>query len=962
MTEFRPPSPKPGQDAELLSGIVADRFVISGTLGKGGMGEVYEATDIKLQRTVALKRLTPHLRANPDSRRKFQEEAVRVSRFSDPHIASVYDVVEHQDEIFLVLEYVEGQTLRSRLHQEITLEQFLEIATQCAEALIAAHGHGVIHCDIKPENIMLTSSGRVKILDFGLAQHLPRTDQSMTLDASGSMAGTPAYMCPEVLLERTPDARSDIFSLGVVFYEMLTRRHPFLSGSFVETSERVLRETPKPVRSLNPKVPQALEAVVSKAVAKDPNQRYADAQTLLDDIRKSCRDDPARSSPVSSGHNMKRWLLAFVAAGAVAAAVFAVKRSARSTPILHERGWVLISDFDTRGDDPIPDTGVREGLTIALQQSQYVNVYPRTRAYEVLQRMRDPGVTRIDETLGREICQRENVQVLLTGSIEHIGRVFQITVRAVDPAQGNLLFAADERFDEKDQFFEKADQLSKRVRKNLGESLARIDKTSRPLAKVTSRSLPALQLYSEAVDAMARGAMNSVPAALQGALQLDPDFAMAHFQLGRYYSWIVGKNENASRELKRAYDLRRGVTNREQLRIESEFYTDQERYDDAAQSLRVLVSLYPDDADAHEDLAVSYRNLAQLEPAIAELREVLRLNPMSASAYQRLVLYLANNNHDDEAVAAFHQAQQLGITSAELHRALGLAYLGQDKVEMAREEFQRIGQATETDKDLRDLYLIAADLYEGRLKLGESHLLAQIRSAPIDAGGLLTVRRYLLGRIYLLQDEPNKSAEQADLILRTPGERLQVADVLAAGVIYARAGQVDRARQVLLRLDESRKGLPSSWRDSCFENLQGEIMLAEKKPDRAEKAFMAALRAYPDPFSHAGLARTYEAQKRWDVASPEWEKALAGKGETLEHQFPPDFLLAHLEVARAYRAMKNSDRARSHYREFLRLWEHGDKIPLMRQAQRELDQSNSGVQITTRWGPGFRAAVKHSLC
>ena len=217
------------------------RFRIGERLGKGGMGEVYRAEDTKLKRTVALKRLAPSLRADSLYRHRFLEEAERASRFSDAHVAAVYDVLEEQGEIFLILEYVEGQNLRQRLREPLSLDEFFTIAIQCAEALVSAHRQGIVHCDIKPENIMLTSAGQVKILDFGVAKHLPRSDQSSTVDRAGTFAGTPAYMSPEVLLEQAPDGRADVFSLGVVFYEVLTGQHPFMAGSFVATTDRIRR-------------------------------------------------------------------------------------------------------------------------------------------------------------------------------------------------------------------------------------------------------------------------------------------------------------------------------------------------------------------------------------------------------------------------------------------------------------------------------------------------------------------------------------------------------------------------------------------------------------------------------------------------------------------------------------------------------------------------------------------------
>src|SRR5438552_1207027 len=308
------------QPQESLSGSVVGRFRIGERLGKGGMGEVYRAEDTRLKRTVALKRLAPSLRSDSLYRHRFLEEAERASRFSDSHVAAVYDVLEERGEIFLILEYVEGENLRQRLRQPLSLDEFFTIAIQCAEALVSAHKQGIVHCDIKPENIMLTNEGQVKILDFGVAKHLPRSDQSSTVDRAGTFAGTPAYMSPEVLLEQPPDGRADIFSLGVVAYEVLTGQHPFMAGSFVATTDRIRRETPASIRIFNRAVPEDLEALINKAMAKDPAQRYASAQDLVDDLR-NVRDGLtpsglSRSVPLSGqsrsdrkeGRKRKTWL------------------------------------------------------------------------------------------------------------------------------------------------------------------------------------------------------------------------------------------------------------------------------------------------------------------------------------------------------------------------------------------------------------------------------------------------------------------------------------------------------------------------------------------------------------------------------------------------------------------------------------------------------------------------------
>lgn len=914
------------------------------------MGEVYRARDTRLKRTVALKRLAPSLRSDPTYRRRFQQESRRVSSFSDSHIAAVYDVLEDQSEIFLVMEYIEGENLRQRMRQPMTLEQFFEIATQCAEALTSAHESRIVHCDIKPENIMLTAAGQVKILDFGVAKHLPRSDQSSTVDRAGTVGGTPAYMSPEVLLEQIPDGRADIFSLGVVFYEMLSGHHPFLASSFVATTDRIRHETPTPIRIFNPKTPEALEAVVMKMLAKDPAQRYGSATDLLEDLRLvEAGRTPTRLLRVFPlpQPNRMRWWLAAITVVILVAAGYGVYRWLHRPPILSERGWVLITDFESRGDDPLPDAGVREGLTIALQQSQYVNVFPRTRVYEVLQRMRRQDATRIDENLGREICQRENLQVLLTGSIEHVGNIFQITVRGVDPVRGSLLFAERERFSNKAEFFNKEDVLAKRARTDLGESLSRIEATSRPLAKVTTSSIEALTLYSQAKDAMDQENLDQALTPLQGAIELDPDFAMAHLLLGQYYSSIVNKNTRALAELKRAYDLRQSVTDRERLWIEATYLSAVERYEDAEQSLNILAKLYPDDADYHLALAEAYDGTAQPEKTITELRTVLKLRPSFVSAYADLISKLARSNANQEALTVYEQARARQLNSPDLQRSLGLAYFGLGDLPKAQEQFLQLREASQPYQDLSDFYLAKVEIYEGKLAAARAHLQAIIeRDIAAGIKGLQPASHTLLSRIYVLVGQYGLARREADQIMHAPAADLQVFDMLSAGIIYARVRSLAPARLVLQRLESAVQDSPTAWNKRCSLTLEAEIAIADASPKAAEQVFLEADKLYPQASTDIGLAAAYEEQQAWQQAAGQWQKVLDSRGEILQEEFPADLVLANLHLARISTHLGDTVAARRGYEEFLRIWHEADDIPERRQAARELQKLTSAVSNT----------------
>jgi len=942
------PSPAQSHPAADLTGSTIGRYSVRALLGSGGQGEVYCADDLSLQRTVALKRLSPALRSDERYRQRFLREAQRASGLNDPHIAGIYDVLEHQGELLLVMEYVEGVSLRQRLREPVELADVLKFACQCCEALIAAHQSGVVHRDIKPENIMLTPTGRVKVLDFGVAKRLPSEDEAEALESTetkaGEISGTPAYMAPELLLGRPSDERADIFSLGVVFYELLTGRHPFLVQGVVATVDRILHQEPRSITQQNPTVPLAWERLVCKMLAKDPAQRYASAQELLNDLNTL----PTVAAPVRPA--VVRWFDRHRTAVAVTAALVlallgltAAWQHWRPKPqIFAERDWVLIADPENTTGQPIFNDSLREALTIALQQSQYVNVLPRSRVFEALQRMKRSGVARIDENLGRELCQRENVRVLLASSIRSSGEALQITVRALRPDSGDLLFAESEQLRQRDEFFDRVDALAKRVRNNLGESSPRVEASSKPLEKVTTRSLEALQLYSQATDATAKGNMEQVPALLQSALQLDPDFAMAHARLGWHYAWIVGKNDRALSELQKGYDLRQGVTEREQYWIEGIYYGLHEQYDKAAESLRLLVNLYPDDAEAHRELATAYYSLGQLEKAISELHEALRLNPFSTPASANLVLYLAQHNQPAQAVDAFREAGKRGIDAPYLHWGLGLAYLGQDKLAEARQEFQRLSRQ-DTYHGLGELYLARVTLYEGRLHAATGELVSAIGGdGKSPAGGLQTVNRYLLGRTYLILGKPQFARQQASMVLAAPETDLQTIDLISAGQLYADSDATLLAKRVLRRLDRVRQARPSSWNNSAFHILEAEIALAEGKPQKAVELFSVADQEYSQFLSTLGLARAYEVQQDWANAARQWEKVLLAKGEILQNGFPADLGMAHLRLARSYRRLNDFQRARIHYERFLQFWNNADDLPIRRQAMQELrDLSNS---------------------
>lgn len=940
----------PNRSSQDLTNVDLGRYHVTNRIGSGGMGEVYEATDTLLKRKVALKRLLPRFASEENSRQRLLREARAVSALSHPNIAALYDLFQIDGETFLVMELIKGKPLDSAIEQPVTIETFLLVARQCAEALKAAHRNGIVHGDLKPSNVFLNDLGYVKVLDFGLARWLLSNSEATTASSPGltgsSQAGTLLYLAPEVIRSRQSDQRRDLFALGLIFYELLTGDHPFRGDDVQATIARILGTTPPAPSTLNPNVPTGLDPIIAKLLEKDPAKRYANATELLKDLHsleQDLRIPQIRGSPPGSRllnrPLIRRIALATIIFCLVASGLLLFQRQRPTeTRAFAERNWILLTDFENATGDPIFDQTLNEGLTLALQQSRHVNVYPRSQTFEALKRMARKNVDRIDESTGREICQRENLQVLVTGSIRRSGDNYQVTLRALEPINGTLLFAEREEFDKKEELFTKVDSLALRVRERLGEPDKRIEIHARPLAKVTTRSMKALQHYSQASDAHNRGETESARVQLLGALSLDPNFAMAHQLLAEVYE-LLGDPTKREEHFQRAYDLRHTLTDRERNMIEASYYADQGHMEKAVEMLKVLIGLYPDDLGGRKLLASCYRELGQLSKAIIELHHVIRLHPTDAHANGSLVILLARANNSKQAIEMYQKAKAVGVRTPELDWGLGLAYLGVGNLNEARRQFHFLEQSEGAYQVIGEIYNVRTTLYEGKFsetihKLGAG--IAKDQKSSNKQPEML--RRYLLANIFHLTGDSELVAEQLQPILSGKLIDLASDDIRRAGALFARIGKIDKAVALLNELQRRVKDAPTYFRKSCYFNLKGEISLAKDDPRDAIQSFLNADAELPWYVSHHGLARAYEESGDLKNASAEWQKVLDARGEILQDGFPPEWILAHLELARIQSRMNNREAARDNYQRFLQIWQQADAIPISEEATREWNQ------------------------
>lgn len=985
---------------ELTTGsIFAGRYKIVTELGKGGMGKVYRAIDQKIDEEIAIKLIKPEISADKKTIERFGNELKMARKIAHRNVCKMYYLGEEKGAHFITMEYVPGEDLKSmiRMSGQLSTGMAIKVAKQVCDGLTEAHRLGVIHRDLKPNNIMIDKAGEARIMDFGIARLL----KAKGITGAGIMIGTPEYMSPEQVEGKEVDQRSDIYSLGVILYEMVTGRVPFEGDTPFTIGMKHKGETPQDPKKLNAQIPEDLNSLILKCLRKEKDQRYqsvGEVRSGLEKIEQGLptteriidKKKPATSREITVKFSLDKhfkWGLIFAAIVLVGVIIWQLLP--KKTPLLAPKieNSIAVISFENQTGDPSYDylqKAIPNLLISDLEQTGgfYVATWERMR--DLLAQMGQKGIDIIDTDLGFEICRREGIESIVTGSFVKAGDTFVTDVKVLDVETKKMLKSATSRGTGENSILDtQIDELGREISLGLGIARQKLEATQRPITELTTTSMEAYKLYLQGKEEIENLDGISARQSLEKAVELDPNFAMAHLYLGETY-YELGNRDAGIEAIKNAKTHSDKATQKERLYIEARYvYRIERNANKRFRILKELVDKYPKEKDAHYQLGMYYYGRGMYKEAVEEFQRALALDPNMGAALNMLGYCYGDLGEYEKAINAFERYAAVMPGDANPLDSMAEQYFRMGDLDRAVEKYNRaleIQPAFGCELRLAYIYALKQDFPEALRLLDRFTQIAGSAGIKAESYLWMSIYDFLAGKVSKafeeldLVDEWAKNAgnqfrlASADFTrgwirydlgeyelaekhlqrafdmlsdLNPNSKTIEAGSAYSMGLIDVKRGRIDSAKtrlkkieSVIASLSDEEASLASVENKVRHDWLRSEILLAEGSPDEAIKIFtnivyppIPSLRTDsigPDnmPFIRDTLPRAHLKQGDIDGAIAVYEKMIV---------FDPtgqDRRLIHPKyrylLAKLYEEKGGVTKAVEQYEAFLELWTDAD--------------------------------------
>jgi serine/threonine protein kinase/tetratricopeptide (TPR) repeat protein len=935
------PAPSSATPAVIEVGsVIGNRFEILQLLGEGGMGAVYKAHDRELERNVALKLIRAELARNPEILQRFKQEIILARQITHRNVIRIFDIGQADNHKYITMEYLEGRDLRAVLREKGKLppDEAAKIVLQICRALEAAHGEGVIHRDLKPQNIMLDANGRAYVMDFGIARsaYLPGMTQT------GALVGTPEYMSPEQAKGEKLDERSDLFSLGVILYELLIGSSPYHSDTPLATLWRRIQEKAKPLSEIDPTIPKPLSDIVVRALEIDPNNRMVSASEFAQHLESWLGISPSMAGSTTYQALVppptQRPIWKYTAIGAIAllialAALGLPKRflSSSAKKATHQPVSVLVADFTNHTGDPIFDGAIEPMFNVALEGASFINAFNRGNARKLAAQLPHPS-DKLDEQPARLVAVSQGISAVVTGELSRRGDQYNLSATALDAVTGNVVAKTEVTAANKDDVLLTIPKLAAPIRKALGDTTSESAQLHAAEGAFTAASLEAVHQYGIAMEQQSAGKIQEALQSFTKASELDPNFARAYSGISAAYG-NLGRPSDAEKYAKLAMQHTDRMTERERYRLRGFYYLYSSNWPKCVEEYGELVKRYPGDNVGHNNLAICYSQLRNWPKAVDEAQQDVNIRP-EAAGMANLALFTTYGGDFPSGEREARRLKQRMPAFEYGYISLAFSQVGQGQLSQAAETYGKLKDVSAFGASTASTGLADLASYEGRF--GEARqILEQGAAADLAIKGSDNAASKFAALAYI-DLQRNQKREAADAAQKALAASQTAKIKFLAARTFVETDDLAKAQAQSVSLSADIRPEPQAY----AKIIDGLVLLQRGDRIEAIKKLTEANNLLDTWIGHFDLGRAYIEAGAFTEATSEFDRCLNRRGESLAlfldevptaSYFPPLYYYR----GRAQEGLGTADAADS-YQKFLAIREKGDASPMFQDAKKRL--------------------------